>query len=466
MTKSRTIFTGDNLPILRGMDSESIDLIYLDPPFNSKRDYAAPIGSEAAGAAFKDTWTLSDMDDAWWGEVADQNPALYKVIDAIGAAGGKSDKAYSIYMAVRLLEMHRILKKTGAIYLHCDSTMSHALKLVMSAIFGSKNFRNEILWQRAAGRAKGSQHPDKTLGVDTDSIFFYVKTDEHKFRKPHRELTLEETNEKFPLVEKEEGDSSKKRRYNTAVPLFRQPSMGARPNLCYEYKGVRNPHPSGWRVSKEKLAEMDREGRIIWREGKRPLRKSYADEYLGEPIGTLWTDIPNVGGRERVDYPTQKPLALLRRIICASSSPGDMVLDPFCGCATACLAAMDENRNWIGIDISPKAFDLINHRMKKEFNVFGHDTIHREDIPIRSDAAQRSKNIKHVLFGRQSGICKGCQHDFPFRNFHIDHVIPTSKGGADDDSNLQLLCGACNSMKGNRSMEYLLAKLKKEGVRR
>ena len=144
MIKTSTIFTGDNLPILRGMDSESVDLIYLDPPFNSNRRYAAPIGSEAAGAVFKDVWTLADTDDAWWGELAEAHPALYKVIDGASAVGGKADKAYCIYMAIRLLEMHRVLKSTGSIYLHCDPTMSHSLKLVMDAVFGQKHYQNEI----------------------------------------------------------------------------------------------------------------------------------------------------------------------------------------------------------------------------------------------------------------------------------------------------------------------------------
>ena len=144
--ESRTMWTGDNLPILRGMNSECVDLIYLDPPFNSNRTYSAPIGSEAAGAAFKDTWTLEDVDDAWHGEIAEQNPAVYAVIGAAGEAHGKGMKSYLIMMAVRLLEIRRLLKPTGSIYLHCDPTTSHYLKLLMDAVFGVKNFRNEVIW--------------------------------------------------------------------------------------------------------------------------------------------------------------------------------------------------------------------------------------------------------------------------------------------------------------------------------
>ena len=166
--KNRTIFTGDNLPVLRGIDSDSIDLIYLDPPFNSNRDYSAPVGSDAAGAYFEDTWTLNGIDNAWHGEIAERNPALYKVIDAAGLTYGKSMKSYLIMMAPRLLEMERALKPTGSIYLHCDPTASHYLKAVMDAIFGRKNFRNEIIWHYQAGVG-----PRTAFKRKHDVIFLY-----------------------------------------------------------------------------------------------------------------------------------------------------------------------------------------------------------------------------------------------------------------------------------------------------
>ena len=166
---SKTIFTGDNLPIMRGMNSESVDLIYLDPPFNSKANYAAPIGSEAAGAAFKDTWTLSDVDIAWLDLIEAKHPALNRVIHA---AMTNSDKSYLIYMAVRLLEMHRVLKPTGSIYLHCDPTMSHYLKLMMDSIFGKQNFRNEVIWKRTSTKSLA-----KRYAVNTDRILYYIKSD-------------------------------------------------------------------------------------------------------------------------------------------------------------------------------------------------------------------------------------------------------------------------------------------------
>ena len=168
--ENRTLFENDNLPVLRALDADSVDLIYLDPPFNSNQDYAAPIGSEAAGAAFKDTWTLSDVNEAEHGELADREPALYAVIHAAGLTHGKSMKSYLIMMGLRMLEMRRILKETGSIYLHCDPTASHYLKLLMDAVFGSDNFQNEVVWKRT------SAHNDPSrFGRIHDTLFYYVK---------------------------------------------------------------------------------------------------------------------------------------------------------------------------------------------------------------------------------------------------------------------------------------------------
>ena len=176
----KTIWTGDNLDILRGLNSESVDLIYLDPPFNSNRNYAAPVGSRAAGAAFKDTWTLSDLDTAWMGLIADEQPAMYKVIETAGLTHGKGMQSYLCMMAVRLLEMRRVLKDTGSIYLHCDPTASHYLKLLMDSIFGMGNFRNEITWKRRYGTFS-TVHKSNKFGVATDTILFYAKTSDTAF---------------------------------------------------------------------------------------------------------------------------------------------------------------------------------------------------------------------------------------------------------------------------------------------
>ena len=213
------------------------------------------------------------------------------------------------------------------------------------------------------------------------------------------------------------------------------------------------------------MMELERNGRVHLpkKKGGIPGYKIYLDEAKGVPCQNMWTDIGPVKGSEKLGYPTQKPLALLERIITCSSNPGDFVLDPFCGCATACSAAEKLGRKWIGIDISEKAYDLVKLRLKKEAGIERFTTgkgkiIHRTDIPLRE--GYRTPDIKHRLFGVQEGKCGGCQVRFEFRNMEIDHIIPRADGGRDDDGNLQLLCGSCNRIKGVRDMAYLRMRLK------
>ena len=449
---NQTIWTGDNLPIMRGMNSESVDLIYLDPPFNSKANYAAPIGSKAAGAAFKDTWTLRDVDAEWVNLMEAKHPALHRVLLA---AMTPSDKSYLAYMAVRLLEMRRLLKPTGSIYLHCDPTMSHYLKLVMDAVFGKVNFRNEITWKRRHGFSS-AVHKSNRFGICTDIVLFFAASNAAPFRPQYsRDHPAYETyvEKSFRLVD-EHG-----RRYQ-ATSLT---NPAYRPNLIYEYKGYQPPR-NGWMISREKMERFDREGRIHFPKDKsgRLRRKSFADELKGMPIQNIWDDIQQIGSHsgERVGYPTQKPLALLRRIISASSNPGDVVLDPFAGCATACIAAEQLGREWIGIDISPKAAELVQRRMRDELGLF-YDGSHRTDIPKRTDMGKLPPYRSHrsTLYGQQEGHCAGCASHFEARHLEVDHIISRRKGGTDHIENLQLLCGSCNRIKGDRGMEYLRVKL-------
>ena len=400
----KTIWTGDNLDILRGLNSESVDLIYLDPPFNSNRNYAAPVGSRAAGAAFKDAWTLSDLDTAWMGLIADEQPAMYKVIDAAGLTHGKGMQSYLCMMAVRLLEMRRVLKDTGSIYLHCDPTAGHYLKMLMDSIFGHGNFRNEIHWYYYN---KMHDRRKKLFPAATDTILFYVKNDDATFT--YNQLT-------------EPRDKPVRQLKRKKVDGRMVNARDADGNLMYQIK-------------------TDRTIDNVWR-------------------------IPALqpASKERTGYPTQKPVALLERIIRASSNEGDVVLDPFCGCATACVAADKLGRKWVGIDISEKAVELVNMRLRDFMGDLFHSRLvtARTDIPRRTDIETPIpyRKQKHVLFGRQEGICNGCRIPFLYPNLTIDHVIPKSRGGTDHLENLQLLCGACNSIKGDREMAYLMARLK------
>ena len=250
--KNRTLWTGDNLDIMRGMNSETVDLIYLDPPFNSNKNYSAPIGSEAAGAAFKDTWTLSDIDNAWHGEIADRDPTLYTIIDAAGLSHGKSMKSYLIMMAVRLMEMRRILKDTGSIYLHCDPMASHYLKMLMDAVFSNGVFRNEIQWRRYRAHndvGQGSRH----YGRVHDTLLFYSKRTKPKWNQVF--IALDKKYVESTYRYREEGTE---RRFTT-TPLT-GPGGEAKGNPVYEWNG----HTRAWRYNKETMGQLDIDGRLYY----------------------------------------------------------------------------------------------------------------------------------------------------------------------------------------------------------
>ena len=408
-TFSNTLYTNDNLYVLSGMNSESVDLIYLDPPFNSKRMYSAPVGSKSAGASFKDMWTWKDVDEYHLDTLADQFPALAKYIATVGAIHSKPMMAYLTYMAQRIVEMYRILKATGSLYLHCDTTAGHYLKGLLDAVFGKNNFRNEIAWcYDTAGRGK------KAFAKKHDAIFYYSKSAKYLFNSENVSIPMKA------------GSSSFGGRLETD-------ENGRKYRLVYGTKNSR---------------------------GETKYYRYYLDE--GKIANDWWADINALQSKEkeRTGYPTQKPLALLHRIIKASSNEGDIVLDPFCGCATTCVAAQQLGRRWIGIDIEKNVVQILINRLSDDAGLFK-DFVATDQIPKRSDlkVVLPSESVKQRLYKQQEGKCNACRDDFKIWNLEIDHIVPKSKGGGDYYENYQLLCGSCNRIKGDRPMEYLRLKI-------
>jgi len=365
------LYYGDNLDILRRyVKDETVDLVYLDPPFNSNTNYnvlfAEKDGSKAASQiqAFSDTWSWNQESESVFSEIVTAGGRVADCLQAYRTFLGECDMlAYLVMMAPRLMELRRVMKTTASIYLHCDSTASHYLKMLLDAIFGPGNFLNEIIWRRYS-RPKGSQHAQRRFGTSTDTLLFFGKSDQHKFFADRMKIRLDSDE-----IEKRYTHSDEHGPYYSG-PLLRSASMGARPNLVYEYKGF-TPGSEGWRMTLEKLSALDAKGDIFWTDSGIPRRKVRLD---GDPvthIDNLWADIEAIGSQaaERLGYPTQKPQALLERIISASSNPGDVVLDPFCGCGTTIAAAQALGRPWIGIDITHLAITLIKQRLKDSFGI-------------------------------------------------------------------------------------------------
>ena len=423
--QNRTVFTGDNLHILRKFPDSFADLIYLDPPFNTRKQ------QRTDQYAYEDQWNMHDLDEDEYSRFAEYYPKLHHVAEAARYAQDSHTKAYLIMMSLRLRELHRVLKPTGSLYLHCDPKASHYLKMVLDVIFGMENFINEIIWCYGLG---GSSK--RFFSRKHDTILFYSKTGEYFFNKP--------------------------------------------------------------------------------------LMPSTSVMMAGNPKGMVdYWNIPTINNmsHERVGYPTQKPLALVERIIQASSKEGDMVLDPFCGCVTAGVAAERLGRKWIGIDQVEDAYDLMVNRLvtrgeggeqmnlllsKKGVNatelfcnldadgktikhkkIKTMEEIHASQNKIKKTRERTSARIskesseiiplgklsdaipiyrenkdKSTLYGRQRGHCNGCGDQVRYDWMQVDHIKPKSQGGADNITNYQLLCPSCNQIKGNGTQEELIKKLK------
>ncbi len=362
-----TLFYGDNLFILREhIPNESIDLIYLDPPFNSSRSYnvlfkdESGTESEAQITAFEDTWHWNLEAEHTFVELQTEAPDhIAKMIESLHEfIGANQMMAYLVMMTARLRELYRVLKPTGTLYLHCDPTASHYLKIILDTIFTPAQFRNEIIWKRSSAHSDTAQGNVVHMGRLHDVILFYTKTD-----KATRNELYQPYNQEYvdTFYRYKDPDGRRYRLDNIAGP-----GGAAKGNPQYEFLGVTRY----WRYSQERMQELYEQGRIVQtKSGNVPAYKRYLDEMPGVPLQDVWTDIQPIGAQatERLHYPTQKPLALLDRIIQASSNPGDVVLDPFCGCGTAIASAQKLGRKWIGIDITHLSIALQKYRMEAMF---------------------------------------------------------------------------------------------------
>lgn len=365
---TNTLFYGDNLPILREhIATASVDLVYLDPPFNSNRNYNVLFkdekGSESESqiTAFEDTWHWNQAAEQTYQElITDVGGEVGTMIGALRSFIGPSQMlAYLVMMAARLVELRRVLKPTGSLYLHCDPTASHYLKIILDTIFGPENFRNEIVWMRTTSKGLMT----RKLADNHDTILSYqwgagATWNNDAIFTP------------YDLGNLDEKTASKYTQRDADGRLYQLTDLSNpnpdRPNLTYEFLGITKV----WRWTKDRMQAAYDAGLVIQpRPGAVPRLKRYLDEQRGKPLGDVWTDIPplNSQATERLGYPTQKPLALLERIISASSNPGDLILDPFCGCGTAVAAAQKLGRRWVGIDITHLSIALQKYRLEQSF---------------------------------------------------------------------------------------------------
>jgi len=474
--KNRTLYHLDNLLVLRGMNSESVDLIATDPPFNKGKDFHATPDSLTSGAAFHDRWSWqNDVHYDWLGDIEKENPSVWSAIMLAKTSYGNDMGAFLCYMAVRLMEMRRVLKENGSIYLHCDPTASHYLKAVMDAIFGRENFRNEITWQRYGSHNDAA----KNYSNVSDSILFYAPPE--AVWNTQRTQLDEETIDKYYTKTDERG------RFTTS-PLHARTLSGG--GYKYTWRGITDT----WKFPEHRLEELDADNRIYWPpKGKVPRRKVYLSDVEGKPRTNNVTDIPIAAGNERTGYPTQKPVALYELFISASSNEEDMVLDPFCGCATTPIAAEKLGRQWVGIDIWDGAYREVVRRMKDEAwrGVTGESQmgmglypIHYETTPpIRTDGGEEAAPFMLSLTGRQKkkhppireqkvklleelgSICQGCGREYEDKRIlEVDHKMPKSDGGSDAYDNLTLLCPPCYKVKRDQlTLSGLQGKNKHEG---
>ena len=507
---NRTLYYGDNLPALRRMNSETVHLIATDPPFKKQRGFF----SDAGG--YDDRWTwqrdilgldrkgnaVAENHDDWIDQIQDDWPGAWQVINTARAVYGDDMGAFLCWLGVRLMEMHRILRDDGSIYVHLDNTAVHYVKSLMDAIWGRKNFGTEIIWQRT------SAHPSARKWANThDIILFYTKSGSYTWNRQYQE-----PNENYVKTHYIYEDA--KGRYRAADLTGAGISSGV---SGQPWRGF-NPTEKGrhWAYVPDTLDKMDKDSLIHWpKRGGWPAHKVYWDDTKkGRPVHSTWFDIPpiNSQSKERTGYPTQKPLALYERIIQASSNPGDIVLDPFCGCATTPVAAERTGRQWVGMDIWDNAYTEVTNRLRHygiltddpeqdgqlnengalQFTEYRLNLIDNkgkgEQFPARSDDNEVAAPVLNLRLQRpmepwqqlsnallrrilnkaqqRNGLvgCAGCGRLLEPDFFHLDHINPKSQGGENYITNRILICAPCNSRKSDtKTLKGLQNENRREG---
>ena len=452
--ENRTIWTGDNRRIMRGMNANSVDLIYFDPPFNAKKKFRNPLGlgardiadlhldaydlgdvdpfQEADDFFFSDIWTLKDEDVEWIHGIQRDHPKLAMAINA-GYVHSKGQVAYNKIIAESMLEMHRLLKPTGSIYCHCDPTANYFIRLMFDALFGKDNFRNEIIW-----RYGKMENADRNFPNNHDTIFRYTKTDDFTFNLiPHT---------------KESGYRQRFKRYLKRNKIYYGTMKHSKDKLVH----------GRIRKREKELGRCLDDSDILWDFDTEFRKQDDVFEFA----------IIRGNATERTQQPTQKPIALMLPIILASSNEGDIVVDPFCGCASTCIAAEMSGRQFAGIDLSWKGYAWLR---KRRINELDKDALfkggklptlsHRLDTPHRTDLEPlpEPKVYKRMLFGDQEGRCNACGDRKNIGEFDIDHRVPKVAGGQNNYDNLQLLCVGCHRRKGTKTMAWLMNDLRQDG---
>lgn len=461
--QNRTLFVRDNAQILRGMNSESVDCIATDPPFNSKRAYFAPLGSRAAGQRFNDVWRWDEVTDEWQDVIAADHPKIKELIEAAAVIeGGSIDPltsnistgriknsiaAYLAWMAPRVVEMHRVLKPTGVLFMQCDIHANSYLRLLLDAVFGRSRLINEIVRRKAFAKSDATRR----LPINSDTIFAYGKGNQWKWRSSYEPYKLDDLDEKTrKQYKKLDADGRRYQLDNLTSP------QKNRPNLTYEFLGVTRV----WRWTRERMEKAYAEGRVVQvAPGRVPRFKRYLDEQPGRKRDNIWLDIVQPDSNDS-QWSTRKPVSLYKRLIECATDEGDLVLDPFCGCATTLVAAEQTYRQWVGIDIDPVAESETERRLFNECGLTGDSpvivrkTLRRNDIPRIPD-----DKLRQALWAQQGRKCANPYCDSESLravDLQLDHRIPRVRGGDDDVLNRIGLCQNCNGRKHKKAWGQFL----------